>query len=464
MKKLTRLTKAQKAQMPAWAEKWIKIGLTAEPADRPLAEAAVRAMYDVAKIPQAPIIWVDSPITGAFAASLSDTMIRAINEKKEEIQTFYHRAQVEGSPLLHVPGTMRLQASLKDGCERLLKGATIVKDKKINEKIKQAVVGAICAVLRLEAPLGENIVQEARADTGQVASKLLEKMTNQVSQKAAAEVYWLGPKLRGKVMKKHDATDQQLADEIERQMKLPHVVIPKDFQAVLPVPGELQQAVQGALPGGKNDVKLQWHGWFGGQFWSAWASYTSFLVEVCKMELDQEIMERQLAYSNLCRSACYIWPNKNFVMICERPVRVCLNQEGRLHKDGDMAIEFPDGWGLWRLNGVSVPKWLGKTKAEKIDPVRFAKLDNVELRREFIRKVGIERIVDKCETQQVDSVGNYELLKINLGGRTGFWPYLKMKNPSIGVFHLEAVPLETESVTEALKWRNGTSSLPRELT
>ena len=43
-------------------------------------------------------------------------------------------------------------------------------------------------------------------------------------------------------------------------------------------------------------------------------------------------------------------------------------------------------------------------------------------------------------------------------------PYLKMTNPSIGVFHVEGVHPDCTTVDQALEFRNGTKVKPTVLT
>ena len=50
---------------------------------------------------------------------------------------------------------------------------------------------------------------------------------------------------------------------------------------------------------------------------------------------------------------------------------------------------------MWCLHGVRVPQWLAETRDTDIDPKRILELDNAEQRREFVRKVGLERIYYK---------------------------------------------------------------------
>jgi hypothetical protein len=119
-----------------------------------------------------------------------------------------------------------------------------------------------------------------------------------------------------------------------------------------------------------------------------------------------------------------------------------------------MAVKYRDGWGVHALNGVRVPEWIVMTPAEKIDCHEFSKISNAEVRREFVRKVGVERLMVKLGSKMLDKQGDYELHSIPLGGRTGDWPYLKMLNPSIGVWHVEAVSKKCDTVEKALNFRN----------
>jgi hypothetical protein len=75
-------------------------------------------------------------------------------------------------------------------------------------------------------------------------------------------------------------------------------------------------------------------------------------MDVCKLKLAKDIVERATAYRKVCESVNYIWPNRDFVMVCARPSRIEKNDQGRLHSLSDMAIKYPDGWGIHFLNGV----------------------------------------------------------------------------------------------------------------
>jgi hypothetical protein len=159
---------------------------------------------------------------------------------------------------------------------------------------------------------------------------------------------------------------------------------------------------------------------------------------------------------------CGWWtPYKDICIFQHRPEKISLTN-GLLHCDGSAAVRYRNGFSVWALNGVRVPQWLAETKAEEIDPRKLLKLDNAQVRAEFVRKVGIERICYKLKAKTVDSrtitisgkQHKYDLLKLKFGDFV--YSYLRMENPSVPeLWHIEGVPNECCDVWSALNFRNG---------
>jgi hypothetical protein len=112
-----------------------------------------------------------------------------------------------------------------------------------------------------------------------------------------------------------------------------------------------------------------------------------------------------------------------------------------------------------------VPRELVETPGERLDPRRWVLQErNAAIRREAVRKIGIERVCRELGATVLatgqDHAGQLcELLALDLGdGRQR--PYLKLRNPSIGVYHLEGVPPEIQDIPAALAWRNQTDQAP----
>jgi len=154
----------------------------------------------------------------------------------------------------------------------------------------------------------------------------------------------------------------------------------------------------------------------------------------------------------------------NVAILIENPVRVS-TENNVLHADGRKAIEYPSGWGFCYLHGVRVPDWLSLTKDTDIDPSRIHEIINAEIRREFVRKVGLERILYKLKGELLDRKivvlatpdnptwnCTYELYELQF--RDSKRRVLKMDNPSLpDTCHVEYVPNRTGNVHEAMNFR-----------
>ena len=186
---------------------------------------------------------------------------------------------------------------------------------------------------------------------------------------------------------------------------------------------------------------------------ASWLSSYDFMLR----ELNIKECEPLIPLINIAEHTFWFYPLDNLCIFSEKPTEIHL-KEKRLHHDGGPAIAFDDGGCLqcFALNGVEVPEWLAVTPAQEIDPHKFLLEKNVEVRREIIRKVGIERLIATLGAEKIDEEDDmYELLRFEVtpDGKKG--TYLKMKNPSIGVFHIEGVPNDCYTVEDALTWRNG---------
>ena len=146
------------------------------------------------------------------------------------------------------------------------------------------------------------------------------------------------------------------------------------------------------------------------------------------------------------------WILESEVIVVPRPAMRLKGEQ--LHCEDGPAVWWPDSAEKYFfLNGVEVPQVIVETPAAQLDPRMILKESNAEIRREIVRKVGIERVCESLGAKCIDRQGDYELLLLNLGdGRRR--PFLKMKNPSIGVFHIEGVEPSCQTVSEALNFRN----------
>jgi hypothetical protein len=352
VKRVDKLTPAQTAQMGPWADKWIEIGLRTGPADRAKFEAAVARCYKAANLPwHGNVIWVPSPLVMAFAAPTADYLL--------------------GSGAVH------------DAVRDSVLGA-------VNGAVRDAVDGAVSDAVHDAVDGAVN-----GAVNGAVRDSVLDAVDGAVSDAVNGAV-------NDAV---HDAVNGAVNGAV-RDSVLGAVLGAVDGAVSDAVDGAVHGAVDGAV---HDAVKKNWAKYIGGQFWVGgwyWGSaYVSFFREVCGLELTSDLSDRADAYRDTTQSACWWWPHKDFVMVCERPTVIHTELANPavtrgwgshlLHCADGPAIAWPDGWGVYSIHGVQIP--LAKRHiVEAPDRITVAEIEaetNSEIRRVMIDRYGAARYV-----------------------------------------------------------------------
>jgi hypothetical protein len=128
---------------------------------------------------------------------------------------------------------------------------------------------------------------------------------------------------------------------------------------------------------------------------------------------------------------------------------------------------------------IEVPKWLYVTPAEELNPQDYLLLQNADVKAEFVRKIGVDRlvvfgtVVDTYENypdNEMWAKSEYKIIdmheiipsrrKRDLDGidrgiaeRFSYAPFLYMKNQTTGVYHLEGIHPRCKTLYDAIKMR-----------
>lgn len=199
--------------------------------------------------------------------------------------------------------------------------------------------------------------------------------------------------------------------------------------------------------------------YFDCQFWAGWFSFYEFLKNEVGISFSNE--KEYNAFKD-CQKYGMAFPLDELCIVCQPPTIIKKNENG-LHCPDGPALSYNGDNEIYALNGVSMPKEYVLTAAENITAEMVMKETNVEIRRELLRKVGIERILNDLPHKVLDTVGNYELYSLDLSDELKNCKYLKMTNPSVGCFHLEGIEPSVNTVAEALKWRNNNMFVDAEI-
>jgi hypothetical protein len=160
------------------------------------------------------------------------------------------------------------------------------------------------------------------------------------------------------------------------------------------------------------------------------------------------------AYKLLVIQGSCIFAFEKVCLLCDRPLKLSIDSEERLHAQVSPAIEFVDGFfRKYVYEGVEIPEKYGRLHPHQWQAQWLLEEGNAEVRRLLIQVIGYDRICTELQATQLDSEQEYTLLKIDDADVEPIY-LLKMTCPSTGFIHALRVPPNISSAREAIRWVN----------
>ena len=161
-------------------------------------------------------------------------------------------------------------------------------------------------------------------------------------------------------------------------------------------------------------------------------------------------LPRAEALAQQGRLAGWWWPFEDACVFVERPTRVERDDEGRLHCEERLALEYRDGCGVYAFQGVRVsPEFL--FAPHTMDPAAILAERNMEVRRVMIERFGIKRLVETTRAEVLDEDKHRTLYRLRLSGDEPIVA-VRVTCPSTGHVYLLRVPPEIRSCRAAVAW------------
>jgi hypothetical protein len=98
------------------------------------------------------------------------------------------------------------------------------------------------------------------------------------------------------------------------------------------------------------------------QYWLVQCSFIDFCVSVLKCSLDEVQQREWEAFQLLAQNSGWVYwfakgideETEDTWVICDRPTKLLVDSENRLHAEGEPAIEFADGFRVYAHHGARV--------------------------------------------------------------------------------------------------------------
>ena len=389
--KISHLTKEQTDRFQEFIDKWTAIGLCTEPANRKEAEVGIAETYTSAGLaPPKRIVWCGSPLSQGLTRAI------ALNIKPSEVEKIG-------------------QSVWQSVRQRVGKSV----ERSVRHSVWQSVWQSVEQSVRqiVEQSVGQSVGQSVRHSVEQsVGQSVGQSVWQSVEQSVEQSV-------------------RQIVEQSVRQ-----IVEQSVWQSV----GQnVWQIVERSV------WQSVWQSAYG-QHDANWLGFYDYFRQVCGLEAETQ---KLCGLWRVAQNAGWWLPHESICWISERHNVLNRNALGQLHKDGGPALAYPDGWCIYALNGVRMSREYVETPAERIDPSTVFDEKNAEIRRELIRKLGVERFLAKTPHTVLETKGSYQLLSVELSEQVTDARYLKMLNPSVGAWHVEAVHPSCSTVREAINWR-----------
>lgn len=195
-------------------------------------------------------------------------------------------------------------------------------------------------------------------------------------------------------------------------------------------------------------------------------SFYDYMFSAVGVEIDKKLRKKYDTWERTSKLFA-IYPLEKLTVVCEKPTAVKLNQDNLLHCDGGPALAFdgPGDFRIYALNGVKVSEYLAVTPAEELDLQEYMKERNADVKAEFLRKAGVEKFLelgklkDTYKNYSKDAHPFWHESEYELWDMTALFPsiqdvrYIKMRNFTTGVTHMEAIAPGVETLEEAMQAR-----------
>ena len=394
MARIEHLTDKQLARFPEFVDKWTRIGLSTEPADRPRAEAAILAMYKQAGLPKPEIVWCGSPMGNALAwasvrASVRDSVGASVGASvwasvRDSVGASVW-ASVGASVWASVGG---VRDSVRDSVGDSV-GASV--GASVWASVRDSVGASVGASVWASVGGGQRAGQRG----GQRAGQRGGQRAGQRAGQPACGTQRAGQRVR-------DSVRASVRDSVR---------------------ASVWASVRASVYG---------------QHDAHWLGYYDFFREAVGMT---EETQKAMPLTQLAQSAGWAIPCEHICFVSERHTTLERDDKGRLHCLTGPAVRYPDGWSIYAVHGVRVPENV-VTRPEQITVTAINAERNSEIKRVMIERFGWDRWSTECGAVVIDHDDRWGTLK-----RADDMLFLEVVNGSAepdGSFRRYVLPIDDE--------------------
>ena len=473
--KIMQITPEQSARFGEWAQEWITIGLSTQPADFDKAtEAALRA-YALCNLARPKIILrMSSPYGATLGGALAWALLREIKQHTEsqvwsQVQpqvVSQVQSQVQSQVLSQVQSQVWSQVQSQVGSQVWSQVWSQVQSQvwsQVQSRVWSQVRSRVWSqvVSQVESQVQSQVRSQVQSQVwSQVGSQVVSQAVSQVESQVRSQVWsqvqsQVWSQVRSQVWSQ---VGSQVRSQVESQVQS-QVWSQVGSQVWSQVRSQVESQVQSQVWSQVrsqvwSQVRSAAYNHFGGSFWASWSAYITFMRDVLGWR--GSTLASFTIDEDLIRSCGWVWWHEDVLAISDRPCELHRDERGRLHNDKGPSIAYRDGWALWHWHGITVPDSV-ILRPEKITTAGIEKEQNAEVRRVMIERYGYGRYVAKSQITHQDQTGKLRKRRNRHGDEIAA---VEVRNgtPEPDGSHKTyflSVPPQCQTATEAVAWTYG---------
>ncbi len=200
----------------------------------------------------------------------------------------------------------------------------------------------------------------------------------------------------------------------------------------------------------KSNLEYVLNGFYG-SMWMSLAFFADFCINVLNCSYDVVLWD---IIQDIVVNSGWIFPFEKICLVCDRPIKITLNNEDELHNIHGTAMEYADGYHLYAYHGVILPETYGKVHPSQWQPQWLLSEKNEGLKQLLIQTIGYNRIYQELATIELDSYQGYTLLKVAVAPSSEPIHLLKTYCYHTNRVRCLGIPSSILSAKEALLWVN----------
>ncbi len=121
-----------------------------------------------------------------------------------------------------------------------------------------------------------------------------------------------------------------------------------------------------------------------------WIYTYQYYIDILKLEIDDKARKGLDIMKRLCDNSGFHYVYDTFAVICDRPEKISLNDNGEVHCEDGPAIRYRDGFEIYAIDGHIVSKLIVMTP-EKITTDMIQQEGYAEVSRIMIERYGLSK-------------------------------------------------------------------------